>query len=185
MDSKHGHLWAVVFDNSTQAFHVRDQLAELGWGSGQAGRYLILVDLAVVVRKEDGTFALEHEPFHNVGNIVACSLVGFLAGLVVAAPLTGAAAGALVGGAGSAVTAHSGIPAEFIHEVEHLMKPGTSALFVLDEAGDLNIILHTIQGLGGTVVKTNVDLERVKLIQSTLGSATSSSPQESRPRKET
>jgi len=48
------------------------------------------------------------------------------------------------------------------------MKPGTSALFVLDEQGDMEVILHTIQGLGGTVLKTNVDLERAKLIQSTL-----------------
>jgi uncharacterized membrane protein len=29
-------------------------------------------------------------------------------------------------------------------------------------------ILHKIQGLGGTVLKTNVDPERAKLIQSTL-----------------
>lgn len=49
------------------------------------------------------------------------------------------------------------------------MKPGTSTLFVLDDEGDM--ILHGIRGLGGTVVKTNVDLERSKLIQSTLAAA--------------
>ena len=48
------------------------------------------------------------------------------------------------------------------------MKPGSSALFALDEAGDMEVILHTIKGLGGTVLKTNVDLERAKLIQSNL-----------------
>jgi uncharacterized membrane protein len=48
------------------------------------------------------------------------------------------------------------------------MKPGTSALLVLDEQGDLEVILHAIRGLGGTVLKTNVDLERAKLIQTTL-----------------
>jgi uncharacterized membrane protein len=48
------------------------------------------------------------------------------------------------------------------------MRPGTSALFVLDEEGDMDVILHVIRGLGGTVLKTNVDLERAKLIQSTL-----------------
>ena len=51
------------------------------------------------------------------------------------------------------------------------MKPGTSVLFVLDEAGNMEVILHTIQGLGGMVLKTNVDLERAKLIQSTLAAA--------------
>jgi len=49
-----------------------------------------------------------------------------------------------------------------------MMKPGTSALFVLDDDGDMEVILHAIRGLGGTVLKTNVDLERAKLIQSTL-----------------
>ena len=48
------------------------------------------------------------------------------------------------------------------------MNPGTSAIFVLDSEGDMDVILHSIRGLGGTVLKTNVDLERARLIQSTL-----------------
>jgi len=39
---------------------------------------------------------------------------------------------------------------------------------VLDSEGDMDVILHSIRGLGGTVLKTNVDLERAQLIQSTL-----------------
>jgi hypothetical protein len=35
----------------------------------------------------------------------------------------------------------------------------------------MDVILHTIQGLGGTVLKTNVDLERAKRIQATLAAA--------------
>ena len=63
----------------------------------------------------------------------------------------------------------------FIREVEKLMQPGTSALFVLDHASDMDVILHRIQGLGGTVLKTNVDPDRAKLIQSTLAGAHSDS----------
>ena len=51
------------------------------------------------------------------------------------------------------------------------MKPGTSALFVLDSQGDIEVILHAIQGLRGTVLKTNVDLKRAELIQSTLAAS--------------
>ena len=51
------------------------------------------------------------------------------------------------------------------------MRPGTSALFVLDSEGDMDAILHAIRGLGGTVLKTNVDMERARLIQSTLAAA--------------
>jgi uncharacterized membrane protein len=133
------------------------------------GKYLILTDIAIVVRHPDGSFTFDHKAFPGISNILACSAVGFLAGLVVAAPLTGATIGALLGGAGTAASAVStGIDANFIREVEELMKPGASALFVLDAEGDMDVILPKIRGLGGIVLKTNVDLERAKQIQSTL-----------------
>jgi uncharacterized membrane protein len=176
-----GHLWAIGYDDMGRAEQVRDEIIGLGWGSGQAGRYLILLDIAVVVRHPDGTFTFDRKPFPGVANILACTAVGFLAGLVVAAPLTGATVGALVGGAGSAAAAQVGIGEDFIREVEGLMKPGTSALFVLDdERGDMDVILHTIRGLGGTVVKTNVDLNRAKLIQSTLAASADKISQDGR-----
>jgi uncharacterized membrane protein len=163
------HLWAVGFDEITRADAVRDEITKLAWDPGQGGKYLILLDAAVVVRHPDGSFTLAREPFPGIGNILSCSAVGFLAGLVVAAPLTGATVGAFVGGAGTlAWAAQAGISADFIQEVEKMMQPGTSALFVLDEAGNMDVILHAIRGLGGTLLKTNVDLERAKLIQSTL-----------------
>jgi hypothetical protein len=37
-----------------------------------------------------------------------------------------------------------------------------------DQEGNMEIILHTIRGIGGTVIKTNVDLERARVIQCTL-----------------
>jgi uncharacterized membrane protein len=66
-----------------------------------------------------------------------------------------------------------GLGEEFIRDVEGLMKPGTSALFVLDDEGDMDVILHAIRGLGGTVLKTNVDVERARLIQTTLAASAS------------
>jgi uncharacterized membrane protein len=164
-----GHLWAVGYDEVSRAGAVRDQIAELGWGTGQAGKDLILLDEAVVIRHPNGSFTLDREPFPGIGDILSCSAAGFLAGLVVAAPLTGAVIGAFAGGAGTlAWAAQSGISADFIQDVEKMMQPGPSALFVLDEEGDMDVILRAIPGLGGTVLKTNVDLERAKLIQSTL-----------------
>jgi uncharacterized membrane protein len=163
------HLWAVGYDDLGRAEQVRDELTRLGWGTGQAAKSLILFDIAVVVRNPDGSFTLERKPFSHVANVLACSAAGFLAGLVVATPLTGAAVGALVGGIGSAALANNvGIGDDFVQEVKGLMRPGTSALFVLDDAGDMEVILRTLRGLGGKVLRTNVDLERAKLIQSTL-----------------
>jgi uncharacterized membrane protein len=160
-----GNLWAIGYDDMERANQVRDEIVRLGWDK----HYLLLDDVAVVVRHLDGSFTLNREPFPAASNILRCSVVGFLAGLVIGAPITGATIGAMVGGAGSvAVLASAGIDEDFIRGVLVLMKPRTSAIFVLDDEGDMDVILHKLRGLGGTVLKTNVDLERAKLIQSTL-----------------
>jgi len=164
------HLWAVAFDDIARAHQVRDEIVRLGWDE----KYLILNDVAVVVRHHDGSFTLDRERFPSAANILGCSAVGFLAGLVLGVPMIGATIGAMVGGAGTLMTAAStGITGEFVTEVQGLMKPGTSAVFVLDAGGDMGVILHAIRGLGGTVLKTNVDVERARLIQSTLAGASS------------
>jgi uncharacterized membrane protein len=66
-----------------------------------------------------------------------------------------------------------GIDDDFVGEIKTLLKPATSALLLLDKEGNLDEILAAIRGLGGTVIKTNVDLERAKLIQSTLSQGAS------------
>jgi len=169
-----GNLWAIGYDDMGRANQVREEITQLGWDK----HYLILEDVAVVVRHPDGSFTLERERFPASSNILGCTMVGFLAGLVLGAPLIGATVGAMVGGAGTAASAAVRIGDDFVQEVEKLMKPGTSALFVLDREGEMDVILHTIRGLGGTVLKTNVDLERAQLIQSVLAAP---SAQPSRP----
>jgi uncharacterized membrane protein len=113
-------------------------------------------------------------PSRSTGNLAwlrSTSARALLARLALgAAPLTAAAVDALVKGTGR-FAAEVGIGDDFISEVEALMQPGSSALFVLDAEGDLEAILDSIRGLGGTVLKTNVDLERARLIQSTLSAS--------------
>src|SRR5262249_24631891 len=166
-----GQHWAIGYDDREGADRVRHEITGLGWDKP----YLLLEDVAVVVRHRDGSFAVDREPFPAVPNILSWTAVGFVAGLVPAAPLVGAAAGAVLGGAGAAVAAGVGIGEDFIHDVESMMKPGTSALFVLDDEGDLDVILHAIRGLGRGGLKDNVDLERAKLIQATLAGTSQSS----------
>src|SRR5262249_11236894 len=159
-----GHLWAIGYDDMERAEQVRDKITTLGWG----GPHFLLSDVSVAVRHPDGSLTIDREPFPAVAGRLRCAAAGFIAGLVVAAPLTGAAIGVVLGGAGTAAAANIGIADHFVREVEAIMKPGTSVLFVLDSEGDMDLILHTIRGLGGTVLKTNMDTERAKLIQATL-----------------
>ena len=92
-----GNLWAIGYDDMGRANQVRDEIVSLGWDK----HYLLLDDVAVVVRHPDGSFTLNREPFPAASNVLGCSVVGFLAGLVLGAPLTGATIGAMVGGAGT------------------------------------------------------------------------------------
>jgi uncharacterized membrane protein len=158
------HLWAIGFEDLERAKQVKDEIIKIGW----AEPYLILLNVAIVERRPDGSFVVDREPVSPLVNILGSTAAGFIAGLVLAAPLAGAAIGALVGGAGTQLAETVGIDDTFVRDVEAMMKPGTSALFVLDDEGDMEVILHKIRGLGGTVLKTNVDAERAKLIQETL-----------------
>ena len=174
------HLWAIGYDDMVRADQVRDEIAELG-------KSLLLEDIAVVVRHPDGSFTIGRQPCRGLANVLVCSGVGFFAGLVLLAPLTGATSGALAGatmgaffGGADFVATHAGISKAFLREVAAMIKPGTSALFVLDDEGDMEMILHKIRGLGGTVLKTNVDLERARLIQSTLAAASPEETQQPR-----
>jgi uncharacterized membrane protein len=158
-----GHLWAVGYESMERAEQVRAEIARLG-----ESRCLILLDTVVAVRYPDGCVTLNGEPFVSIPYFRGHSFAGFLAALALGAPpLTAPAAGALARAAGG-TAAEAGIDENFITEVQALMKPGTSALFVLDQEGDMPAILQAIRGLGGTVLRTNVDVNRAKLIQSTL-----------------
>ena len=158
------HLWAIGFDDMTRADQVRDEISRIGRDPNK----LILRDVAVVVRHPDGSLTVDREPVAALNYFLHCTAVGFLTGVVLYAPLTGATVGAMMGGADIAASTALGIHNDFIREVEGLLKPGTSALFVLDVARNLDRILDEIRGLGGTILRTNVDVDRARLVQSTL-----------------
>jgi uncharacterized membrane protein len=60
---------------------------------------------------------------------------------------------------------------DFLRDVNGIMKPGTSTLFVLGRMTDAETFLAGRRGLGGTVLKASVDVETVERIQSALSAA--------------
>jgi uncharacterized membrane protein len=160
------HLWAIGYDDMDRAEQVRSEVIRLG-----KKHSLLLLDTAVAVRHLDGHVTLDGEPLVPALSIGRRGFAAILAGLALAAPpLTGAAADSLsrtIGGTAADV----GIGEDFVDEAQARMKLGTSALFVLDQADNMDAVLQGIRGLGGVVLKTNVDMERTRLVQSTLAAA--------------
>jgi uncharacterized membrane protein len=149
-----------------RAAQVGDEIATLG-----EKHELTLLDIAVAVRYGDGSLTLNGEPLRVVTEVHRGTIARLLACLALGAPpLCGPAVGVMYTRFGTA-TKEVDISDEFVREVETLIKPGTSVLFVLDQGGDMDAILHAIRGQGGTVLKTNVDLEHARLIQSTLSAS--------------
>ncbi len=129
------HLWAVAFDNISRADQVCGEVIKLA-----DQHRLILLDWTVAVRFSDGAFTVGGEPLNEVS--WHGRLASFLAGLALGAPpLTGAAIGVFSDGSQPADC----IDDNFIREVKDLVRPGTSVLFVVDKAEDLNAILDAIR----------------------------------------
>src|SRR5262245_7338112 len=162
MPTKPGRLWAVGFDRMERAAEMREEVLRLG-----ARHCLVVLQTAVAVRYPDGIVTLDGERFLGSVDRHGHTFASFIAAIALGVPpLTEAAVGAVVRNAPFVLG--DGIDESFIGEVEELLKPGTSALFVLDEEGDTDALLVGIRGLGGTVLKTTVDLARARLIQAAL-----------------
>src|SRR5262249_8666695 len=120
------------------------------------------------VRHPDGSLTIDRHPVAALNYFLQRTAVGFLTGVVLYAPLPVATVGAMMGGAGIAASTALVFDQDFVREVEGLREPGTRAFFVLDVPKNLDMILDQIRGLGGTVLRTNVDVDRARLVQSSL-----------------
>ena len=157
------HLWAIGYDSIDRAEQVRSEAVRLG-----EKQSLILLDSVVAIRHLDGTITLNGEPVVSIPYFTRHGLAGLLAGLALGVPPLTASVASAIAKASHAAASDVGISEDFIREVQAEMKPGTSILFVLDRVADMPAILHDIRGLGGSVLRTNVDMKHMNRIQSTL-----------------
>jgi uncharacterized membrane protein len=157
------HLWAIGYNDMERAERVRQaamKLAETGC--------LTVLDTAVVIRYADGSVTLDGRPYVDTTKAGSHFSTGILAGLTFAAPpLCEQAVRTIldsVGGAPCDIEIDKG----FVCDVQSMITPETSVLFLLDQEGEMGAILEGIRGLGGKVLKSNVDAGRVRQVQSKL-----------------
>jgi uncharacterized membrane protein len=155
-------LIAIGYEDETTAVEAMRTAEDL------AADLIIQPDqIAAIVRHKDGKFQVVTN-HHEVGGGAAWGgFWGLLFGLLFFVPVLGFAVGA---GAGALMgkLAKSGIDKEFEEQVRDLLKPGTSALFLIVEKVTPDKATAALSQYGGTVLKSSLTRETEQLLQEEL-----------------
>jgi len=123
--------------------------------------------IAAIVRDKDGKFHV-HTSHHPVSTGATWGMFwGVLFGVLFFVPFFGLAVGAGLGALMGKVT-KSGIDRAFQDQVRDLLKPGTSALFLMVEKVTPDKATEALSKFGGTVLKTSLSKEGEKELQDAL-----------------
>ena len=123
--------------------------------------------IAVIERDESGAYHV-HTTHHAVaGGAIWGSFWGFLFGLLFFIPVLGMAIGAGMGALFGKL-AKTSIDKQFQEQVRDMVKPGTSALFLMLEKVTPDKAVEAMSKYGGTVLKTSLSKEDEKELQEAL-----------------
>ncbi len=130
--------------------------------------------IAVVSRDADGSFKVNTR-HHAVGTGATYGMFwGILFGMLFFVPFLGMAVGAGLGALMGKVT-KTGINQEFQDQVRDVLKPGTSALFMILEQATADKAVEALRPYGGTVLKSNLSHEDEAALQEALHGSEASS----------
>ena len=123
--------------------------------------------IAVIERDGDGKYHV-HTSHHPVGAGASWGLFwGLLFGVLFFVPVFGIAVGAGLGALLGKV-AKSGIDRQFQDQVRGMLKPGTSALFLMVEKVTPDKAVEAMSKYGGTVLKTSLSKQGEQELQDAL-----------------
>jgi uncharacterized membrane protein len=123
--------------------------------------------IAAIVRDKEGKYQVTTN-HHAVGTGATWGMFwGLLFGLLFFIPVFGMAVGAGLG-ALMGKMAKSGIDKEFQDQVRDLLKPGTSALFLVVEKVTPDKAVEALGKYGGTVLKSSLSKDAEKELQDAL-----------------
>ncbi len=127
--------------------------------------------IAVIERDAEGSYHV-HTTHHMVGAGAVWGMFwGFLFGLIFFIPVFGLAIGAGMGALMGKLS-KSSIDKQFQDQVRDMVKPGTSALFLMLEKATPDKAVEAMSKFGGTVLKTSLSKKDEEELQEALhGSA--------------
>jgi len=155
-------LIAIGYPDETTATAAADEARRL------ARDLIIQPDaIAVIVRDKDGSYRVQTN-HHMVGAGATWGMFwGFLFGLLFFIPVFGMAVGAGMGALMGKLTKTS-IDKQFQEQVRDMIKPGTSALFLMLEKVTPDKAVEAMSKYGGTVLKTSLSKDDEKELQDAL-----------------
>jgi len=155
-------LIAIGYSDTTTAAAAAEEVARL------SADLIIQPDaVAVIVRDQDGKYHVTTS-HHPVGAGATWGMFwGFLFGLLFFVPVFGLAIGAGLGALMGKVE-KAGIDKEFQEQVRGMVKPGTSALFLVVEKVTPDEATDALRRFGGTVLKSSLSKDTEQELQSAL-----------------
>ena len=155
-------LIAIGYPDETTAEAAADEARRL------ARDLIIQPDaIAVIVRDKDGSYHV-HTNHHAVGAGATWGMFwGLLFGLLFFIPVFGMAVGVGLG-ALMGKLAKTSIDKQFQDQVRDMLKPGTSALFLMVEKVTPDKAVEAMSKYGGTVLKTSLSKDDEKELQDAL-----------------
>jgi uncharacterized membrane protein len=155
-------LIAIGYSDTTTAAAAAEEVARL------SADLIIQPDaVAVIVRDQDGKYHVTTS-HHPVGAGATWGMFwGFLFGLLFFVPVFGLAIGAGLGALMGKVE-KAGIDKEFQEQVRGMVKPGTSALFLVVEKVTPDEATDALRRFGGTVLKSSLSKDAEQELQSAL-----------------
>lgn len=117
-----------------------------------------LADAVVVTRSPDGRVHI-HQSFNTtLAGATSGLLWGSLIGLLFLNPLLGAAIGGASGAIGGALT-DIGINDDTIRQISEVLKPGTSALFMLVRSATYDRVAEALRPYNPKIIRTSLSYE--------------------------
>ena len=155
-------LIAIGYDDTTTAIQAMEEAERL------AGDLVIEADaIAAIIRSPEGKLKTVTNT-HAVGTGTAGGMFwGLLFGILFFVPFLGMAVGAGMG-ALMGKMGKTGMDKQFQDQVRDMLKPGTSALFIVFEKVTADKALEALSKFGGTVLKTSLSNEATAEINKEL-----------------
>lgn len=158
------NLVVLAFEGSDSAASALISLESLH----EEGK-LVLKDAVVASMKEETVARLTQWQPKSAKYVARGGGIGLIAGLLLGGPIVGLIGGAAIG----AMYRHLkdfGLDDAMVKEISDSLKPGSSALFLLVEAGsaDVDQAVHAVRDFHGRVVRTSLSAEQEAALRAAL-----------------